>query len=153
MERTLVLLKPDALQRGLIGKIIERLERKGLKIVGLRMMQLTSETLADHYAHLVERPFYPGIAEFMQRTPVVALCLEGVDAVSVVRTTCGPTNSRDAALGTIRGDFGMSVQANLVHASDSVATANAEIDRFFDEDDLFDYDHWPARYVYSPDEL
>jgi nucleoside-diphosphate kinase len=152
MERTLVLLKPDAVQRDLVGEIISRLERKGLKIVGLKLMSLSSGLLDEHYAHLVSRPFFPEVKSFMQRTPVVALCLEGKDAVSVVRQAAGVTNSREAANGTIRGDFSMSVQANLIHCSDSLETAKAEVARFFNADELFEYDDILETYLYNSSE-
>ena len=103
VERTLVLLKPDAVQRDLVGEILARLERKGLKIVGLKLMRLSNELLDEHYSHLVGRPFFPEVKSFMQRTPVVACCLEGVDAVNTVRQLCGITKAREAAPGTIRG--------------------------------------------------
>lgn len=104
MERTLVLLKPDAVQRDLIGEIITRLERKGLKITGLKMMRLSDELLNEHYSHLVGRSFFPEVKSFMQLTPVVALCLEGVEAVDTVRALCGITKAREAAPGTIRAE-------------------------------------------------
>ena len=152
MERTLVLLKPDAVQRDLVGEILARLERKGLKIVGLKMMLLSGELLDEHYSHLVERPFFPEVKSFMQRTPVVACCLEGTDAVNTVRQLCGVTKAREAAPGTIRGEFAMSVQANLVHCSDSLETAEAEVARFFKPEELFEYEDILESFLYSPDE-
>jgi len=152
MERTLVLVKPDAMQRGLVGEVISRFERKGLKIVGLKMMQLTDDLLNEHYAHLVDKPFFKGIRDFMVSTPVVALCLEGLDCVDAVRMVCGVTKSREAQIGTIRGDLGMSIQCNLVHASDSLETAQAEVVRFFNESDLFDYQSVSEVCIYSTDE-
>lgn len=152
MERTLVLLKPDAVQRDLVGEIISRLERKGLKLVGMKMMSLSSELLDTHYSHLVGRSFYPGIRSFMQRTPVVACCWEGTEAVNAVRLLAGITKAREAAPGTIRGEFAMSVQANLIHCSDSLETAAAEVERFFKSDELFEYDDILETFVYSSDE-
>ena len=152
MERTLVLIKPDAVQRGMIGLIAGRFEGKGLKVAGLKMMQLTDGILNEHYAHLSDKPFFPRIKSFMQETPVVALCLEGVDAVDVVRGLCGVTNARQAAPGTIRGDLGMSVQCNLVHASDSLETARDEVPRFFSGDELFTYAKAEDAVVYASDE-
>ncbi len=152
MQRTLILVKPDALARGLVGEVITRLERKGLKIVGMKMMRLDEEILAEHYAHLVDRPFFPALKEFMSRLPVVAMCVEGVDAVEVCRRLCGVTNAREAAAGTIRGDLGMSTQTNLVHASDSPETARVEVARFFKDEELFDYEHPLVDYLYAPDE-
>jgi nucleoside-diphosphate kinase len=152
MERTLVLLKPDAIQRDLVGEIISRLERKGLKIAGLKLMTLSDELLREHYSHLVERPFFPEVKSFMQLTPVVALCLEGKGAVAVVRQTVGITNSREAAPGTIRGEFSMSMQANLIHCSDSLETAAVEVPRFFQPQEIFEYDDVQATYLYNSSE-
>lgn len=152
MERTLVLLKPDAVQRDLVGEILTRLERKGLKLVGLKMMRLSDSLLDEHYSHLVGRPFFPEVKAFMQLTPVVACCLEGTDAVDTVRQLCGITKAREAAPGTIRGEFAMSVQANLIHCSDSLETAKVEVPRFFQADELFDYEDVQERYIYNSNE-
>lgn len=152
MERTLALIKPDAVQRGLIGTIIARFERKGLKVVGLKVMNLTDAILDEHYSHLTDKPFFPRIKSFMRSTPVVALCLEGLEAVDTVRTLCGITNSRKADPGTIRGDLAMSIQCNLVHASDSIETAAAEVPRFFSPDELFTYASAADETVYASDE-
>lgn len=153
MERTLVLLKPDALQRGLLGEILGRFERKGLKVVGMKMMQLSDALLDEHYSHLGHLPFFGEIKAFMMRTPVVALCLEGVDCIDAVRLLCGETLSRRAPAGTIRGDLAMSIQANLVHASDSPQTAAREVPRFFKEEELFSYDWMKLPYLYTGKEL
>lgn len=153
MERTLILIKPDAIQRGLIGKIITRFEEKGLKLVGIRFLKLTDEILKEHYSHLADKPFFGGIKRFMQLTPVIAIGLEGLDCVETVRSLCGITKSRQAAPGTIRGDWAMSIQANLVHASDSVETAGKEVARFFQDSDLFEYESALTPTVYSEDEL
>ncbi|GAC1363629.1 MAG: nucleoside-diphosphate kinase [Ktedonobacteraceae bacterium] len=152
MERTLVLLKPDAVQRDLVGEIIARLERKGLKIVGLKMMGLSSDLLDEHYSHLIGRSFFPEVKSFMQLTPVVAICLEGTDCVDAVRQLTGITKAREAAPGTIRGEFAMSVQANLIHCSDSLEAAKAEITRFFKPEELFAYDDILEKYVYNSGE-
>lgn len=152
MERTLILIKPDALARGLAGAVLQRFEQKGLKIAGLKMIQLDEALLKEHYSHLASKPFFPTIAEFMSRQPVVALCLEGLEAVEVCRKLCGVTNSRKADPGTIRGDLGMSMQANLVHASDSVESAQAEVARFFKPGELFDYQPALLNYLYASDE-
>ena len=152
MERTLILLKPDALQRGLLGEIISRFERKGLKLVGMKMMRLEDALLEEHYAHLNHLPFFGEIKKFMMLTPVVATCWEGVDCIETVRRLCGVTKSREAAPGTIRGDFGMSIQANLVHASDSVETAANEVHRFFGESELFEYNWIQVPYLYTRQE-
>ena len=114
MERTLVLLKPDALQRELVGEIINKFERKGLKLVGLKMSQLTSDILSEHYSHIADKPFFPEIRDFMASTPVICLAIEGVDAVDTVREMTGITLSRTADTGSIRGQFAMSIQCNLV---------------------------------------
>lgn len=152
MERTLVLIKPDALQRNLVGEVTRRIEQKGLKLLGMKMIQLDDKILDEHYAHLVDKPFYPGIASFMKTTPVVAQVWEGCEAVEVLRKLCGVTNAREAAPGTIRGDLAVSVQSNLIHASDSIKTADVEVPRFFKEDELFNYDKKNHEYIYAPDE-
>ncbi|MEO1287011.1 MAG: nucleoside-diphosphate kinase [Chloroflexota bacterium] len=140
MERTLVLIKPDAIQRDLIGKIITRFEEKGLHIAGLKMMALSDDIIADHYSHLTDKPFFPELRGFMQQSPVIAICLHGPNCVEAVRRIVGVTNSIEAEPGSIRGDFGMSIQANLVHASDSVENAEIEVARFFEQSQLFSYD-------------
>jgi len=153
MERTLVLIKPDAIQRALIGKIITRFEEKGLRLVGIKFVKLSDSLLNEHYSHHADKPYFGGIRRFMQSTPVVAICLEGLDGVETVRRLCGITKSREAAAGTIRGDWAMSIQANLVHASDSVETAGKEVARFFDVSELFEYQSSLTSTVYSEDEL
>jgi len=153
MERTLILIKPDAIGRGLIGRIVTRFEEKGLKLVGIKFLKLTDELLNEHYSHLLDKPFFGGTKRFMQLTPVIAICLEGLDCVETTRRLCGITKAREAAPGTIRGDWAMSVQANLVHASDSIETAKQEVKRFFDDSELFDYEVSLTSMVYSEDEL
>ncbi|HLF83343.1 MAG TPA: nucleoside-diphosphate kinase [Blastocatellia bacterium] len=153
MERTLILIKPDAIQRGLIGKIITRFEEKGLTLVGMKFLKLTDALLNEHYSHLADKPFFAGIRRFMQLTPVIAICLEGLDCVETVRSLCGITKSREAAPGTIRGDWAMSIQANLVHASDSLETAEKEVARFFDASELSEYQSALTSTIYSEDEL
>lgn len=153
MERTLILIKPDAIQRGLMGRVITRFEDKGLKVAGIKFLRLTDELCAEHYSHLADKPFFPAIRRFMQQTPVVALCLEGLDCVETVRSLCGITKARAAAPGTIRGDWAMSIQANLVHASDSLETASKEITRFFSDSELFEYNSASTPTIYSEDEL
>lgn len=152
MERTLVLIKPDALQRDLAGEIIKIFERKGLKLVGIKMMSLSDELLNEHYSHLVGRGFFGEIKSFMRSTPVIACCWEGTDCVNTVRLLCGITKAREADPGTIRGDYAMSIQTNLVHASDSLETANVEVPRFFKPEELFDYEDVLAPFVYSSQE-
>jgi nucleoside-diphosphate kinase len=153
MERTLILIKPDAIQRGLIGSIVSRFEQKGLKLVGIKFLKLTDALLNEHYSHLADKPFFGGTKRFMQLTPVIAICLEGLDCVDTVRRICGITKAREAAPGTIRGDLAMSVQANLVHASDSIETANKEVARFFNAAELFEYESAMTSTIYSDDEL
>lgn len=152
MEKTLVLIKPSGVLRCLIGDIISRFQHKGLRIKGLKMMQLDEAILREHYAHLVDRPFFPNLLASMMRTPVIAMCLEGVDAVTVVRMMTGATNGRKAEPGTIRGDYSMSGQENIVHASDSVENAEIEIKRFFLPGEIFEYEDDTMKYVYSSDE-
>ena len=153
MERTLVIIKPCALQRGLVGEIISRFERKGLKLVALKMYSFTKEKCAEHYSHLTGKPFYPIIEKSMTATPVILCCWEGLDAVSVVREMTGATNGRRALPGTIRGDMCLSHQENIVHASDSIETAAVELARFFEEKDYFDYPSPLFDYLYASDEL
>jgi len=138
-ERTLIIIKPDAMQRSLLGEVIHRFERKGLKIIGLKMMQLEDALLEEHYSHIKDKPFFGGIKDFMKSAPVIVLCLSGIDAVAAVRLIVGPTRGQDADAGSIRGDFSLSTQSNLVHASDSVENGKEEVSRFFKEEELFDY--------------
>jgi len=151
-EKTLVLIKPDAIQRGLVGKIIERFERKGLKLVGLKMMALDEVLLREHYAHLADKPFFAGLAKFMQSTPVVAMCWEGLEVVDAVRKLCGITKSREAEMGSIRGDYAMSVACNVVHASDTIENAEKEVARFFQSKELHGYEKSEFMHVYAEDE-
>ena len=139
------------MQRGLIGEVIHRFERKGLRIKGLKMMQLDENILNEHYAHLADRPFFQWVKDAMMATPVVAMCVEGTDAVEVVRNITGATNGRKAAPGTIRGDYAMSGQENIVHASDSKENAEIELRRFFKEEEIFDYPYPLRDFFYSPD--
>ncbi|HRI36742.1 MAG TPA: nucleoside-diphosphate kinase [bacterium] len=139
MERSLVLLKPDAIHRGLIGDILARMERRGIKIVGLKMITLGNDLIADHYSHLASKPFFPEIVAYMTAGPIVALVAEAEGVVSLLRTMCGPTNSADALPGTIRGDYATTIRYNIIHASDSIETAEVEIKRFFAANELSDY--------------
>lgn len=152
MEQTFVILKPSAISRSLVGDVLTRFQRKGLIISGIKMMQLDEKILRGHYAHLVDRPFFPSLLKSMTATPVIVMVLKGKDAVSVVRAMTGATNSRVAAPGTIRGDFGMSGQENIVHASDSPENAVIEIARFFKPGEIFDYELPVMASLYSPDE-
>ena len=149
MERTLILLKPDAIQRGLVGAILARFEQKGLKIVAMKLMQITPELAARHYEAHKERKFYPGLVKFMTSSPVVALALEGIDAVKICRTLMGATFGADAAPGTIRGDFGVSRSYNLVHGSDSPEAAARELGLFFPEG-IVKYDYAAVNWIYDP---
>ncbi len=153
MQKTLVLIKPSAIQRGLVGEVILRFEKKGLQIVGFKMMTLSDEMLKIHYAHLVKRPFFKRIKDSMQVTPVFALALKGLDAVEVVRKMSGVTLGRDAEPGTIRGDFSMSIQENIVHTSDSPENALIELDRFFKKEEIFDYKPLLFPHLYANDEF
>lgn len=152
METTLVLVKPDALQRDLVGRILSRIEEKGLQIVGLKMFVFNENLLAEHYAHLVEQPFFPELAAYMTSGPTIAVGVRGTDAVATVRLLCGVTKAREAAPGTIRGDLAMSVQRNLVHASDSLETARDEIKRFFSDGEIVSYEDASVNYLYSEPE-
>jgi nucleoside-diphosphate kinase len=149
VQKTLVLLKPDALQRDLLGEIIRRFELKGLKIVALKFIRLTETMLDEHYAHLADKPFFASLKQFMMQTPVVGLVLEGIDAVEAVRKIVGATNPRAADAGTIRADFSMNVPSNLIHASDSPENAATEIKRFFNDDELFSYEKITDRYIFG----
>jgi nucleoside-diphosphate kinase len=152
-EKTLVLIKPDAIQRGLTGEVLHRFERKGLKIVGMKMMSLDEAILREHYSHIADKPFFPGVSAFMSSTPVIVLCLEGLEVVAAVRKIVGITKAREAEAGSIRGDFAMSVACNVVHASDTVENAMAEVKRFFKDDDIYDYSKSEFEHVYMSDEL
>jgi len=151
-EKTLVIIKPDAIQRGLTGEILSRFEKKGLKMIGCKMMSLNETLLREHYSHLADKPFFAGLARFMQSTPVIVLCFEGLEVVTAVRLLCGITKSREAEAGSIRGDLAMSVACNVIHASDSVENAEKEVKRFFHEDELFNYEKSEYMHVYAEDE-
>lgn len=153
METTLVILKPSAVLHGYVGPIVERFQRKGLVIRGMKMMQLDETILREHYAHLVDRPFFPSLLRSMQASPVIVMALWGKDAVEVVRLMTGATNGRKALPGTIRGDFSMSGQENVVHASDSVENAEIELRRFFSPGEIFDFTPSSITYTYEPAEL
>lgn len=152
IEKTLVLLKPCTLQRALVGEVISIFEKKGLQICGMKMMMLTDELLSAHYAHLSDKPFFQRVKDSMRTAPVVALCLQGVDAIAAVRALAGPTNGRHAAPGTIRGSYCMSFQENIVHASDSPEAASAELKRFFKDHEIFEWDQCAFPFLYASDE-
>jgi len=151
-ERTLIILKPDAVQRGLVGAVLSRFEARGLSISGMKMVMLSPATLSEHYSHIADKPFFPGIAAFMSSCPVVIVVVEGKDVVQVARDMCGPTNARKAAPGTIRGDFALSMQCNVIHASDSIESAHKEIARFFKPEELHGYSRLLEGITYSADE-
>ncbi|MGE3174165.1 MAG: nucleoside-diphosphate kinase [Planctomycetota bacterium] len=149
MERTLILLKPDAVQRGLSGQILSRFEQKGLKVVALKLMRISQQLAGKHYEAHREKKFYPGLVQFMTSSPVVALALEGVDAIKICRALMGATFGPDAAPGTIRGDYGSSRSYNLVHGSDSPEAAARELELFFPEG-LVEYDYAAQNWIYDP---
>jgi len=151
-EKTLVLVKPDGIQRGLVGEVLQRFEKKGLKVVGMKMMSLDEALLREHYAHIADKPFFPGVSKFMSSSPVVAICLQGLEVVNAVRLLVGITKAREAEAGSIRGDLAMSVACNVVHASDSLETAKKEVPRFFKADELYSYDKTEFNHVYVEDE-
>lgn len=140
METSLILLKPDCVTKKLSGEIIRRFEAAGFQIRGLKMMRLSRAILKEHYAHLTDKPFYPEIEAFMQSSPVIALALSGENVINRIRELIGPTDSKKAAKGSVRGDFGVDVMVNIVHASDSLENAKLELKRFFADYELFDFD-------------
>lgn len=153
MEQTLVILKPSCIERNLIGEIIGRIEKRGLIICGMKMIKLDEPILREHYSHLVDKPFFPSIVESMTASPVIVMCLKGVDVVGVFREMVGVTNGRKAAPGTLRGDFCMSGSLNIIHASDSVENAKTEIVRFFKPEEIFDYVPGNLKFIYADDEV
>ena len=138
-ERSLILLKPDCVKKNLCGEVIKRFQDAGFIIRGTKMTRLSDELLAEHYSHIADRPFFPEIVAFMQSAPVIAMVLEGDDVVAKVRDMLGPTNSKEAAEGTIRGDFGEDMMINVCHASDSPENGEIEVNRFFEDDEVFAY--------------
>jgi len=148
-EQTLILIKPDAINRALVGEIVGRFERKGLRIAGMKMMELEDVLLEAHYAHIADKPFFAGIKKFMKSSPVVVMALSGINAVSAVRLIVGPTKGYEADAGSIRGDLSLSIQSNVVHASDSSETAKEEVARFFKDEELFDYRRNDFNFIYA----
>ena len=136
MERTLIIVKPDAMQRGLAGDIIRRFESRGLKIIGMKLLQMSRELAETHYAVHRERPFFGSLVAYIVSAPVIVMALEGTDAVAAARMTIGATKPSEAAAGTIRGDYALEIGRNLVHGSDSVENGAAEVANFFDEAEL-----------------
>lgn len=139
MQKSLVLIKPDAVQRGLIGEIISRFERKGVKIIGMKMINMTQELIAEHYAHLASKPFFPEIVAYMTISPIMALVVEWIDVIPSLRSIVGATNPVEATPWTIRWDLAMTIRFNLIHASDSEETASVEIPRFFKAEEIYSY--------------
>ncbi len=152
MQRSLVLLKPDCVQRKLMGQIISRFEAKGLRIVAMKMLRITPELSKQHYAEHVSKPFYPGLEAFITSSPVVALAVEGLEAITVIRNLLGATSGLKAAPGTIRGDFSCSRQMNLVHASDGEEAAARELELYFDPSDFCDYEPLLTPVIQADDE-
>lgn len=148
-EKSLIIIKPDAVQRNLVGEIIKRFENKGLKIVGIKMMSVEDAVLEEHYAHIKDKPFFPGIRDFMKACPVIVVAVSGINAVSAIRLLVGPTKAWEANAGTLRGDFSLSTQSNIVHASDSVEAGEVEIKRFFNADEIFSYNKIDTDFVYA----
>lgn len=153
MEKTLVILKPSCVQRALIGEVISRFEKKGLRLSGMKMMQLNDNILDVHYAHLKDKPYFQRVKNSMKASPVIVQCWSGKDAAKVVRNIIGITNGRNAAAGTIRGDFSMSFQENIVHASDSAESAELELPRFFADEEIYDYKITTQNFLYADDEI
>lgn len=151
-ERSLIIIKPDALQRSLVGEIITRFEKKGLKIIGMKMLYLNDESTKRHYAHIKDKDFFPRIQRFMTSAPVIVMAVSGLDIISAIRIIVGPTRSFEAPAGTIRGDYALSMQSNIVHASESKEAAQAEIEHFFEESELMEYEKISTIMVHS-DEL
>src|SRR5438105_3719046 len=138
MERTLILLKPDTVEKGIVGKVIARFEQAGFRIRGCKMIHLSPDLLREHYAHIAAKPFYPEVEKFMSSVPVIAMVLEGDGIIGKMRDMLGVTDSRKAAPGTLRAEFGVDQMVNVAHASDGPEAADAEVHRFFAEDELFD---------------
>lgn len=152
LEKTFIIIKPDALQRNLLGRILTRFEEKGLKIAAMKMVVLDDKLLDIHYNHHKDKPFFDDLKDFMKSSPVVMVVLEGVEVINTVRLIVGSTRGREADVGSIRGDFSMSTSNNIVHASDSLQTAKAEIVRFFKPAEIFDYKKDDWQWIYASDE-
>jgi len=150
MERTLVLVKPDGVQRGLVGEVISRLERRGLKLVGMKLVQLDESLAQRHYGEHVGRPFFPGLVEFITSSPLVAMVWEAENVVEIVRNTIGQTDPKNSSPGTIRGDLAVTIGRNLVHGSDSVASAQREIGLFFKPEEILDYTRSADPWIIEP---
>ena len=149
MEQTNLMVKPDGVQRGLCGEIVSRFEKKGLKIVGMKLMQISKETAENHYGEHKGKPFFDGLIKYITSGPVLAMVLEGENAVSVCRNMMGKTNPAESAPGTIRGDYAMVVGCNIIHGSDSVESAKREISIFFKPEELVSYDRTSDAWIYE----
>ncbi|MDK2823027.1 MAG: nucleoside-diphosphate kinase [Clostridia bacterium] len=149
MEQTFVMIKPDGVQRSLVGEILARFEKKGFKIVGLKLMKVTEELAGLHYQEHKGKPFYPGLIKYITSAPVVVMVVEGKNAVSEVRKINGATNPLDAQPGTIRGDFAQDIGRNVIHGSDSVESAKREISIYFKQDELLEYNYAPATWLFE----
>ena len=139
MQKSLVLLKPDCIQKWYIGEVLSRFEKKWLKVVAMKMIEMSDALIQDHYSHLSDKPFFPEIVNYMTMSPIVAMILEGDDSIETLRTMCGATDPLKAAPGTVRGDLALTIRYNVVHASDWEDAAKEEIARFFNEDEIFAY--------------
>lgn len=153
MQKTVVLIKPDALQRGLVGEIMHRFERKGLKLVSLKMKAFDDTILDEWYAHHKDKSFFTELKDYLKSTPIICMVWEGLEVISTVRKIVGITKGREAEMGSIRGDFAMSAGQNLIHASDSVESAEKEIGLIFEKNELFDYHPAGEKLVYTPGDL
>lgn len=153
METTLIILKPDAVQRGLVGEVLARFEAKGLRLVAMKLMVVPKDLAERHYAEHKGKPFYPGLIQFVTSSPVVVLAVRGLEAIAVCRNLIGATNGRKAAPGTIRGDYGMSGGYNLIHGSDSPESAERELDLWFRPEELLEYEATRDQWVYDPSDL
>ena len=152
MQQTLVIIKPDAVNRSLVGEVVKRFEKKGLQIKAIKMEMLQPYVLKEHYGHLKDKGFYKELIGFMSKIPSILIVLEGKEVISVVRKMVGPTKGREASPGTIRGDYSVSNQSNVVHASDSEENAKIEIERFFKKEEIYDFKKMNFDWIYSRDE-
>ena len=147
MQKTLLLVKPDGVQRGLVGQIVSRIEQKGLKLVGLKLMRVSQELANQHYGEHVGKPFFNDLVDFITSSPIVAMAVEGENVVQVMRAIMGTTNPQEASPGTIRGDFGMTIGMNLIHGSDSAESAERELSLFFNSEEILDYQREVDKWV------
>lgn len=152
-EHTLIIMKPDAIHRGIVGEILDRFEQKGIRPVGMKMIKMSNLLLDKHYAQHKGKHFLPRLKRFMKTLPVILIVLEGLEVVRVVRTMCGPTDGKNASPGTIRGDYGMSVSANIIHSSEDIKAAKREIGIFFKKTELFSYKRADIHFYYAEDEM